>query len=63
MPENNSPTLVNIGLGDGQKFYHDVGEISDLTQSDALDMVAWLAGVMQPMTPSPLEMKSLLAPV
>ena len=34
-------------------FYHDVGESSDLSQSEALNLVMWIVRVMQPMTPSP----------
>ena len=35
------------------QFYHDVGEISDLSQSEAPNLVMWRVRVMQPMTPSP----------
>ena len=34
-------------------FYHDVGEISDLSQSEAPNLVMWQVRVMQPTTPSP----------
>ena len=34
-------------------FYHDVGEISDLSQSEAPNLVMWRVRVMQPTTPSP----------
>ena len=34
-------------------FYHDVGEISDLGQSGAMNLVTWRVWVMQPTTPSP----------
>ena len=37
--------------GQGHIFYHDVGEISDLSQSEALNLVMWRVMVMQPMTP------------
>ena len=39
--------------GQGHIFYHDVGEISDLSQSEALNLVMWRVMVMQPMTLSP----------
>ena len=34
-------------------LYHDVGEISDLSQSEAPYLVMWRVRVMQPTTPSP----------
>ena len=34
-------------------FYHDVGEISYLSQSEAPNLVMWRVRVMQLMTPSP----------
>ena len=36
----------------GDLFYHDVGEISDHSQSEALNLVMWRVRVMQPTTPS-----------
>ena len=37
----------------GAIFYHDVGEISDLSQSEAPNLVMWRVRVMQPTTSSP----------
>ena len=34
-------------------FYHDVGEISDLSQSEAPNLVMWRVRVMQPTAPPP----------
>ena len=34
-------------------FYHDVGEISDLSHSEALNLVMWRVKVMQPTTSFP----------
>ena len=34
-------------------FYHDVDEISDLSQSETLNLVIWRVRVMEPTTPSP----------
>ena len=39
--------------GDSYLFYHDVAEISDLSQSEALNLVMWRVRVMQPTTLSP----------
>ena len=36
----------------GETFYHDVGEISDVGLSEALNLVMWWVRVMQPTTPS-----------
>ena len=36
----------------GGQFYQDAGEISDLSQSGALNIVMWRVSVMQPTTPS-----------
>ena len=35
------------------RFYNVVGEMSDLSQSEALNLVMCRVRVMQPMTPSP----------
>ena len=40
-------------MGYNYSFYHDVGEISDLSQSEAPNSVMWRVRVMQPTTPSP----------
>ena len=39
---------VNIVSGHGLLFYHGVGEISDLSQSEAPNLVMWRVMVMQP---------------
>ena len=40
-------------MGYNHSFYHDVGEISDLSQSEAPNLVMWQVRVMQPTTQSP----------
>ena len=41
------------GPGTCHIFYHDVGEISYISHSEALNLVMWRVRVMQPKTPSP----------
>ena len=45
---NNSTGSVFIPLLFDVIFYHDVGEISDLSQSEAPNLVMWRVMVMQP---------------
>ena len=33
-----------------KKFYHNIDEISDLSQSETLNLVRWRARIIQPMT-------------
>ena len=40
--------IVNVLNREGRQFYHDVGEISDLSQSEAPNLVMWRVMVMQP---------------
>ena len=45
--------LTIFYVGKDYIFYHDVGEISDLSQSETLNLVMWRVRVMQPTTPPP----------
>ena len=50
---NAMPRIKLIDSDVSATFYHDVGEISVLSQSEALNLVMWRVRFMQPMTPSP----------
>ena len=41
-------THIYVPLGLNELFYHGVGEISDLSQSEAPNLVMWRVMVMQP---------------
>ena len=46
-------TVIHTNSRHNYPFYHDVGDISDLSQSEAPNLVMWRVRVMQPTTPSP----------